>query len=153
MAGVKLRVLGGLLAGLVALSAPVALSMPRYRLLAAQQLGHDKGDPLWEYSGKVMPCTACHTRPGGGQGWNAFGESLRAGFREEKGAKFPAVLYSVLRKNADADGDSYPDALEFYARTQPGDAGSQPQKPLAELRAEFEKAGGVEQYAPKAAKK
>ena len=153
MAGLSVRVLGGLLVGLVILSAPAALGMPRYRLLAAQQLGHDRGDPLWEYSSKVMPCSTCHTQPQGGQGWNTFGESLRAGFREQKGAKFPAVLYAVLQKNADADGDRYPDALEFYARTQPGDAGSVPQKPLAELQAEFEKAGGLKQYAPKTGKK
>ncbi|SMB96247.1 hypothetical protein [Deinococcus hopiensis] len=149
MAGVGVRTLGGLLAGLVALSAPVALSMPRYRLTAAHQLGYDKGDPLWEYSGKVMPCTTCHTRPQGGQGWNPFGESLRAGFREQPGAKFGAVLYSVLQKKADADGDGYPDALEFYAHTLPGDPKSLPARPLAGLQAEFEQAGGLKQYTPK----
>lgn len=149
MGGLKVRLLGAVLAGLVALFAPAALGLPKYRLLAAQQLGHTRDDPLWEYSGRVMPCVTCHTRPGGGQGWNSFGESLRAGFREQPGKKFGDVLYAVLDKQADADGDRYPDALEFYARTLPGDAKSQPLKAVKELQAEFEGAGGMDQYQPK----
>ncbi|WP_231557315.1 hypothetical protein [Deinococcus sp. YIM 77859] len=140
--------LGAALAGLVLLSAPAALALPKYRLQAAQQLGHDRDDPLWQLSGRVMPCVTCHLRPQGGEGWNAFGESLRAGFRQHPGAKFGDVLYSVLTAEADADGDSYPDALEFYARTLPGDPNSRPQRPLADLQAEFERAGGLKQYAP-----
>lgn len=149
MGGLKVRLSGAVLAGLVALFAPAALGLPRYRLLAAQQLGHDRGDPLWEYSGRVMPCVACHTRPQGGQGWNSFGESLRAGFREQPKAKFGDVLYAVLEQQADADGDRYPDALEFYARTLPGDPESRPLKGVKELQAEFEKAGGMGQYQPR----
>ncbi|GAA5535045.1 hypothetical protein E5F05_20815 [Deinococcus metallilatus] len=149
MGRLTVRVGGALLAGLVLLSAPATLAMPRYRLIAAHQLGYDKDDPLWQLSGKVMPCTTCHVRSQGGPPWNAFGESLRAGFRAHPNARFADVLYSVLQANADADGDGYPDALEFYAHTLPGDPASHPQKPLAELQAEFERAGGMQQYAPK----
>lgn len=144
------RGVGAALAGLVLLSAPATLAMPRYRLIAAHQLGYDQGDPLWQYSGKVLPCTTCHLRPQGGQGWNVFGESLRAGFRAHPGAKFADVLYAVLKEDADADGDGYPDALEFYARTLPGDPASHPTRPVAALQADFERAGGTAQYAPPA---
>lgn len=143
------RGLSAALAGLVLLSIPAALALPKYRLQAAQQLGHDRDDPLWQLSGKVMPCVTCHSRPQGGQGWNAFGESLRAGFRRHPNAKFADVLYGVLQAKADADGDTYPDALEFYARTLPGDPNSTPSQPLPALQAAFERAGGVTQYAPR----
>nr|WP_246363475.1 hypothetical protein [Deinococcus budaensis] len=146
----QVRLGAALLAGLVLLSAPAALGLPKYRTQAAQQLGHDKDDPLWQLSGKVMPCVTCHTRPQGGQGWNAFGERLRAGFREQPTAKFGAVLFAVLEEGADADGDGFPDALEFYARTLPGDPKSRPAQALALLQAEFGKAGGLNQYRPKA---
>ncbi|GAA5514200.1 hypothetical protein Dcar01_02954 [Deinococcus carri] len=149
MTGKQVQMLGAALAGLVLLAAPATLAMPRYRLIAAHQLGYDRDDPLWELSRTVMPCTTCHLRPQGGQGWNTFGESLRAGFRAEPGAKFADVLYNVLKADADADGDGYPDALEFYARTLPGDPQSHPAKPVAQLQADFEKAGGMAQYAPK----
>lgn len=144
------RLGAALLAGLVVLAAPAALALPKYRVQAAQQLGHDKGDPLWQLSGRVMPCVTCHTRPQGGQGWNAFGESLRAGFRERPTAKFGAVLYAVLEKEADADGDGFPDALEFHARTLPGDPNSRPSRPLRDLQAEFGEAGGLNLYRPRA---
>lgn len=146
----NVRLCGALLAGLVALSAPAALALPKYRTLAAQQLGHDKGDPLWQLSGQVMPCVTCHIRPQGGSGWNAFGESLRAGFREQPTATFGAVLFRMLEKETDADGDGFPDALELYARTLPGDPDSRPQKPLTALQTDFEKAGGLSQYRPRA---
>lgn len=145
----NLRLWGALLAGLVLASAPAALALPKYRVLAAQQLGHDRDDPLWQLSGKVMPCMTCHLRPQGGPGWNAFGESLRAGFRQQPTANFGVVLAAVLNRQADADGDGFSDALEFYARTLPGDPKSRPDKPLATLQAEFEKAGGLSQYQPK----
>ena len=145
----SVRVLGGVLAGLLVLSAPVALALPRYRLLTAQQVGHDRDDPLWQLSGRVVPCVTCHLHPQGGPGWNPFGESLRAGFRAGPGARFGDVLFRVLEARADADGDTFPDALEFHARTNPGDPASRPDAPLDELLAGFEAAGGVGQYAPK----
>lgn len=142
------RALGAALAGLVLLSAPVALALPRYRVLTAQQVGHDRDDPLWELSRRVVPCTTCHLRPQGGEGWNPFGESLRAGFRADPQARFGEVLYRVLEARQDADEDGSPDALEFFARTNPGDPASHPGASLEEVRAAFEAAGGTEQYRP-----
>lgn len=137
------RLGGALLAGLVLLSAPTALALPKYRVEAARFLGHDKDDPLWQLSGKVMPCVTCHTQPQGGKGWNAFGQSLQAEFRAQPRANFRTVLRSVLAREADADADGSPDALEFFARTLPGDPKSKPSKPLRDLQAEFEQAGGL----------
>lgn len=143
------RVGGALLAALVLLSAPAALALPKYRTEAVRFLGHDKDDPLWELTRKVMPCVTCHTQPQGGKGWNPFGQSLQAEFRAQPHANFRTVLRSVLAKNADADADGYPDALEFFARTLPGDPRSRPAEALAVLHAEFEKAGGLTQYQPR----
>ncbi|WP_052016721.1 hypothetical protein [Deinococcus sp. RL] len=151
----SVRLGGALLAGLVLLSAPVALALPKYRTEAARFLGHDKDDPLWQLSGKVMPCVTCHTQPQGGEGWNAFGQSLQAEFRAQPTASFRTVLRSVLAREADADADGYPDALELFARTLPGDPTSKPAKSLGDLRAEFERAGGLpgeEQASPGAGK-
>ena len=126
--------------------------MPAFRLQAIVQLHYDEGEPLWEYSGKVMACTFCHVNARGGAPWNPFGQALQQGFQADPKAKFGNVLYSVLAANGDADGDGYPDAVEVFAHTLPGDASSKPQQPLAELEAAFEKAGGVGQYAAKARK-
>lgn len=149
MKGNGARIGGALLAGLVLLSAPAALALPKYRTEAVRFLGHDKDDPLRELTRKVMPCVTCHTQPQGGKGWNPFGQSLQAGFRAQPTANFRTVLRSVLAKNADADADGYPDVLEFFARTLPGDPKSKPEKAVAELQKAFEQAGGMVQYAPK----
>ena len=53
------------------------IAMPQFRLTAIQQLGYDKLDPPWQYSGKVMGCTFCHVNKGG----RAL-ERLRAGAPE-----------------------------------------------------------------------
>ncbi|WP_185974602.1 hypothetical protein [Deinococcus detaillensis] len=126
------------------------LAMPAFRLTAIQQFHYDKDDPLWQYSGKVMACTFCHVNAKGGAPWNVFGQALQKGFQTNPKAKFADVLYSVLAANGDADGDGYPDVIEVFAHTLPGDANSKPEKPLAELETEFAAAGGVGQYAPKA---
>lgn len=89
-----------------------------------------------------------HSAPGG-ESWNAFGQSLQAEFRAQPKANFRVVLGSVLAKNADADADNYSDALEFFARTLPGDPKSKPEKPVPELQQAFEQAGGMKQYTPK----
>lgn len=150
------RVLGGGLAALAVLAAPLALAMPKYRSQAIGQLHYDAGNPLWELDRRVMACTFCHVQEGGGPGWNPFGEAIRAGFRADAAAgqkgKFPDVLYAVLQAEADADGDGYPDALEAFARTLPGNASSRPDAPLPDLQAAFAVAGGVAQYAPRAPK-
>ncbi|WP_241191172.1 thrombospondin type 3 repeat-containing protein [Deinococcus psychrotolerans] len=126
------------------------LAMPAFRLTAIQQFHYDKDDPLWQYSGKVMACTFCHVNAKGGAPWNVFGQALQKGFQTNPKAKFADVLYSVLAANGDTDGDGYPDVIEVFAHTLPGDASSKPDKPLAELETEFAAAGGVSQYAPKA---
>ena len=150
------RVVGGGLAALVLLAAPVALALPRYRAQAIGQFHYDQGNPLWELDRRVMACSFCHVNEGGGAPWNPFGEAIRAGFKADAAAgqqgKFPDVLYAVLKADADADGDGYPDALEVFARTLPGDPESRPDTPLTNLQAEFAVAGGVAQYAPKAQK-
>ncbi|ULH14720.1 hypothetical protein MF271_12010 [Deinococcus sp. KNUC1210] len=124
-------------------------AMPAFRLTAIQQLGYDKLDPLWQYSGKVMSCTFCHVNKKGGAPWNTFGQALQQGFVTNPKSNFSQVLYSVLKANGDADGDGYPDAIEVFARTLPGDAASHPDKPLSELEQAFQAAGGVDQYTPK----
>ena len=64
------------------------------------------------------------------------------------GAYFGEVLYTVLSANGDSDGDGYPDAIEVFANTLPGDPESHPDKPLAELEQAFAVAGGVATYMP-----
>lgn len=124
-------------------------AMPQFRLQAIQQLHYDKLDPLWEYSGKVMSCTFCHVNKGGGAPWNVFGQALQKGFQANPKSNFSEVLFTVLSANGDSDGDGYPDAIEVFANTLPGDPTSHPDKPLAELEREFAAAGGVAMYAPK----
>jgi hypothetical protein len=152
----RVSLVGSALAALVLLAAPVALAMPRYRAQAIEQFHYDEGNPLWELDRRVMACTFCHVNEGGGAPWNPFGEAIRAGFRADATAggkgKFPDVLYAVLQADGDADGDGFPDALEIFARTLPGDPKSRPDRPLDLLRSEFVAAGGVAQYAPKAPK-
>lgn len=140
------------LAGLVVLAAPVALAMPKYRNQAVVQFHYDRDNPLWQLDRRVMACTYCHVKDTGGPPWNSFGEALRSVFRADAGAgkhsKFPQILFSVLQAGGDADGDGYPDVLEVFARTLPGDPKSKPTQPAADLQAAFERAGGLAQYAP-----
>lgn len=139
----KLRV--GLVLG-VAFAAtsllPFALAMPKYRAQAIAQL-HYAG-PIW--SRKTMACTFCHVGDSGGAPWNSFGEELKATWRAEPDASFADVLYQTLAANEDADGDGYPDALEVYAHTLPGDPDSKPAESLEALQKQFEAAGGTAQY-------
>lgn len=128
------------------------LAMPQFRLQAIVQLHYDQLDPLWAYSGKVMSCTFCHVNKQGGAPWNVFGQALKAGFVANPKTSFGDVLYTVLKANGDSDGDGYPDAIEVFAHTLPGDPASHPDRPLAELQQEFDAAGGVVIYAPKAKK-
>ncbi len=129
-----------------------AVAMPQFRLQAIQQLHYDQLDPLWQYSGKVMGCTFCHVGKQGGAPWNVFGQALQKGFASDPDHSFGEVLYTVLAANGDSDADGYPDAVEVFARTLPGDAASHPEQPLAELEAAFQHSGGVAQYRPKSRK-
>ena len=98
-----------------------------------------------------MPCTYCHVNADGGAPWNPFGQAIQATFaseaREGRHLTFPQALSTLLKADTDADGDGYPDALEVYAKTLPGDPASRPGQPLDELRAAFAAAGGAEQFA------
>ncbi|MBB6097096.1 hypothetical protein HNR42_000510 [Deinobacterium chartae] len=124
--------------------ATAALARPPYRTQAIAQF-HLEGSPLKK---STMSCAYCHTSDTGGPGWNPFGLEVRAGFAAEPKRRIADVLYRVLQANRDADGDGYPDALEVFARTLPGDPASAPTETLADLEARFQAAGGVEQYAP-----
>lgn len=155
--GVSGRTLAGAFAGLLLLTAPVALAMPAFRRAAIQQFHYDRDNPLWELDRRVMACTYCHVRETGGAPWNPFGQALQAQFVKDTRAgrtqKFPQVLHDLLKAGQDADGDGYADALEVFARTLPGDPKSKPEQSVADLQAAFEKAGGAAQYAPAKAKK
>lgn len=131
-----------------------APALPKYRMQAIPQLHFDEGQELWHFDRRVMACTYCHVKDTGGAPWNPFGQAVQAEFGASGGqVKFPQVLHGLLKADRDSDADGYPDALEVFARTLPGDPASRPEQPLAELRAAFEKAGGAEQYAPRAAKR
>ncbi|GGS11038.1 hypothetical protein [Deinococcus sedimenti] len=151
----RARGVAATLAGLVLLSPLLvrpAEALPRYRLQAAPQLHLTQGLELWDLDRRVMPCTYCHVNEKGGAPWNPFGQAIQATFaREAKEGRhltFPQALHALLQADTDADGDRYPDALEIYAKTLPGDPASTPAQPLAELRAAFDRAGGAEQFAP-----
>ncbi len=126
-----------------ALLATMATAMPQYRLQAIRQL-HYAG-PTW--SRITMDCTFCHVKRAGGAPWNAFGQELVRKLGSDPQLTFDQALYGVLKDQADADGDGYPDALEVYAHTLPGDSASTPQEARADLQAKFDAAGGVGQYA------
>jgi hypothetical protein len=130
---------------LVAALLPAAVARPAYRLQAIRQLGI----PGSTLSRNTMACTYCHAREGGGAPWNPFGEAIRAAFRAEPEAGFPEALYLTLATGNDADRDGYPNAVEVFARTLPGDPASRPQAAPEAVARELEEAGGVERYRPK----
>ncbi|WP_162485357.1 hypothetical protein [Deinococcus deserti] len=146
-----MRLLGTALTVLTLLSVPAALALPTYRKQAAQQFRYDRDNPLWALDRRVVPCTYCHVKATGGAPWNPFGEAIRASFRADaqagKHTKFPVVLHTLLASEGDADGDGYSDVLEVFARTLPGERESHPRTAEKELRAAYEKAGGIAQYA------
>ena len=137
---------------LAALLGGAALALPKYRLQAAPQLHLTGGNELWQLDRRVMPCSYCHVRESGGAPWNPFGQAIQATFRREaeagRAVKFPQALSVLLESNGDADGDGYPDAPEVFAKTLPGDPASRPERPVADLQAEFDAVGGAAQFAP-----
>ncbi|GEM48032.1 thrombospondin type 3 repeat-containing protein [Deinococcus cellulosilyticus] len=126
-----------------------AFALPQYRLQAIKQF-HYKGSTLKK---STMACTFCHVQDSGGAPWNPFGENLRKTFRENPDRSVAEALYLVLEQDLDSDGDGYSDVLEVYAHTFPGNAENKPEKSVDALKTAFEKAGGLEQYAPVAASK
>ncbi|WP_189101668.1 hypothetical protein [Deinococcus knuensis] len=139
---------------LAALLGGAALALPKYRLQAAPQLHLTAGNDLWQLDRRVISCTYCHVRESGGAPWNPFGQAIQATFRSEaeagRAVKFPQALSVLLESGGDADSDGYPDALEVFARTLPGDPDSRPERPVADLQVEFDAAGGAAQFAPPA---
>ena len=133
-------------AAIVALIAlPNASARPAYRQVAIDQLklAPDKDGT------QSVGCQYCHAAAFGGGSWNAFGDAVRSAFTGAANRNINQALYLTLKASKDSDGDGYPDALEVYAKTMPGDAKSKPSKAVAALQAAFKKAGGVDQYKPK----
>jgi hypothetical protein len=94
-------------------------------------------------------CTYCHVSATGGANWNNFGKSLDALYDGDAKRDISQALYLIVKANKDSDGDTYPDALEVVAKTNPGDAASKPTKTVAVLEAELKKLGGVDAFKPK----
>jgi hypothetical protein len=124
---------------------PNATARSAYRQVAIEQL-------------KLMPdkdgkqsvgCQYCHTAAFGGGSWNTFGNAVRTAYLGDAQRNISQALYLTLKANKDSDGDKYPDALEVFAKTMPGDATSKPSKSVAVLQKEFKAKGGVDQYKPK----
>lgn len=118
----------------------LANARPPYRTQAIAQfhLVPDQGNT------RIIGCQYCHVGASGGAPWNAFGNLVRANFREG----IQMALYQALKAGQDSDGDGYIDALEVFAGTLPGDATSRPLVETAYLKANFDKAGGVDLYKP-----
>lgn len=122
------------------LALPIALGRPPYRLAAIQQL-HLVPD---KDGTRTVTCQFCHVNPGGGPPWNPFGELVRSNFR----GNINQALYDALSAMKDSDGDGYVDVLEVFAGTWPGNPDSKPLVDPAFLKANFEKAGGMQLYKP-----
>jgi hypothetical protein len=117
-----------------AVVASLALARPPYRNQVISQYHMASG----------VTCQYCHVNPGGGAPWNEFGKLLQANWANGAG---PA-LYESLKAMKDSDGDGYEDALEVFAGTLPGSADSKPNVEKAFLKANFDKAGGVDLFKP-----
>lgn len=114
---------------------------PPYRLAAIDQfhLVPDKD------SARTVGCQYCHVNPGGGAPWNPFGQLVRSSLK----TNINQALYDALAANKDSDGDGYPDVLEVFAGTLPGDPNSKPLVSVDFLMESFTKAGGLDLYKPK----
>ena len=126
----------------LALAVTPALAFPTYRQAAIAQLRlePDKSDGT-----RSVTCRYCHVNEDGGDPWNPFGRLVQAKLDGDIGK----AIYAALAANLDSDRDGYEDALEVFAKTLPGDAKSVPTEAKPDLKARFEKAGGLEQYRPK----
>lgn len=134
------KTLGVLLLVALVLVASVALARGPYRLQAISQfkLVPDDG------ANRTISCQYCHVNASGGAPWNAFGNQVRSNFQ----GNISNALYEALKAMKDSDGDGYADALAVFAGTLPGDANSKPLVTAAALKANFDKAGGVDLYKP-----
>jgi hypothetical protein len=119
-----------------------------YRLAAVAQY---KLEPDREDGTRVVACTYCHINSTGAAPWNPFGLNLRETFRRESTSlpsdqRIKNALYKVLVKKLDSDSDGYPDALEVYAGTLPGNSLSSPTRDVDELEKAFTDSGGYAQF-------
>ncbi len=136
---------GSLALSLALFAMPNATARSAYRQVAIEQfkLAPDKDGT------QSVGCQYCHAAAFGGGAWNAFGNAVRDSYLGGAGRNIGQALYLTLKANQDSDGDKYPDALEVFAKTMPGDAASKPSKTVAALQKEFKTKGGVDQYKPK----
>ncbi|RIH90328.1 hypothetical protein Mterra_00560 [Calidithermus terrae] len=128
------KILTWVLLGSATVLLSLALARPPYRTQAVQQFHLSPG----------VTCQFCHVNANGGAPWNPFGELVRANFK----GTINAALYEALKAMKDSDGDGYLDALEVFAGTLPGSPDSKPLVDAAFLKANFDKAGGVDLYKP-----
>lgn len=63
-------------------------------------------------------CQLCHQNPGGGDGWNAYGWSIRQQILDDSGPTITQVLTSI--ETVDADGNGVSNLDEINNNAQPG---------------------------------
>ena len=119
-----------------------ALAFPTYRqaVIAQLKLEPDKTDGT-----RAITCQYCHVNTDGGDPWNSFGQLVQTNLKGD----INEAIFAALSAMRDSDKDGFEDALEVFAKTLPGDAKSVPTEKHDELKARFEKAGGLVQYKPK----
>jgi hypothetical protein len=118
----------------VALGAPVR-ALPQYWDAAISHYGL-VDDP------RVVSCVLCHTTPLGGPPWNPFGMDVLNALGRA-GGDIVRALDMVDSLELDSDGDGYPNALELFAGTLPGDPNSRPLVTVEQLRADYLAARGA----------
>lgn len=62
-------------------------------------------------------CQLCHAGPNGGDGWNAYGWSIRQGINDQGLSATDAILAVA---SADPDGNNIPNLSEINGNAQPG---------------------------------
>ncbi len=91
-------------------------------------------------------CQLCHTRAKGGAPWNSFGQAV--GYWRGQKQDIGQAMYSAIWLGNDADHDTYPDALELFAGTNPRDKNSKPTETISSLQKEFEQNKEATKYLP-----
>jgi hypothetical protein len=118
----------------VGLTAPVR-ALPQYWEAAISHYGL-VDDP------RVVSCVLCHTTPLGGPPWNPFGMDVLNALGRA-GGDIVGALDMVDSLDLDSDGDGYPNALELFAGTLPGDPDSRPLATVERLLEDYLAARGA----------